>query len=202
MQELRKLADTAEDEGKMGSDIISESNEMMGLIENSSKQIERITVIITDIAEQTNLLSLNAAIEADKAGDYGKGFAVVAEEVGELAERSNEAAKQISELIKRNDDNVFQGKEVINETGEFLEQIIKQVRMMANEVNQLVSSITEQDIGTREIAKGAEEISQKSDKSLELITKLATLIKESNTTISNLSEIADRLESQVSSFRD
>jgi methyl-accepting chemotaxis protein len=74
--------------------------------------------------------------------------------------------------------------------------------MMANEVNQLVSSITEQDIGTREIAKGAEEISQKSDKSLELITKLATLIKESNTTISNLSEIADRLESQVSSFRD
>ncbi len=202
MQELRKLADAAEDEGKIGSEIISESNEMMGMIEDSSKQIERITEIITNIAEQTNLLSLNAAIEADKAGDYGKGFAVVAEEVGELAERSNEAAKQISELIKRNDDNVYEGKEVINATGQFLEQIIEQVRLMTNEVNQLVSSITEQDIGTREVAKGAEEISQKSDKSLELITGLAALIKNSNETISSLGEIADRLDSQVTTYKD
>ncbi len=202
MHELRKLADAAEDEGKLGSDIISESNEMMNMIEDSSKQIERITEIITDIAEQTNLLSLNAAIEADKAGEYGKGFAVVAEEVGELAERSNEAAKQISELIKRNDDNVHQGKEVINATGQFLEQIIEQVRLMTNEVNQLVASITEQDIGTREVAKGAEEISQKSDKSLELVTGLATLIKESNESISSLGEIADRLDSQVTTYKD
>ena len=202
MQELRRIANQAEEEGKIGSDIVIESNQMMEQIEESSSQIEHITMIITDIAEQTNLLSLNAAIEADKAGDYGKGFAVVAEEVGELAERSNQAAQQISDLIRQSDINVKEGKEVINRTGEFLEEMIKQVRMIATEVNDLVNAITEQDIGTREVAKGSEEISHKSDKSLDLITRLVSLIKDSNKAIANLSEIADRLDYQVTYYQD
>lgn len=197
MQELRRIADQAEEEGKIGSEIVEESNQMMQLIEESSQQIEKITMIITDIAEQTNLLSLNAAIEADKAGDFGKGFAVVAEEVGELAERSNQAAEQISSLIKASDDNVKQGKEVINKTGDFLNQMIRQVQLITTEVNDLVNSIAEQDIGTREVAKGAEEISKKADISLELITNLVNIIKESNKSAQKIGETAERLDFQI-----
>ncbi|MBU2512059.1 hypothetical protein KJ966_12030 [bacterium] len=201
MNELRRTANTATDEGEYGSEIIAESNKMMTQIETSSQQIEKITLIITDIAEQTNLLSLNAAIEADKAGDYGKGFAVVAEEVGELAERSNDAAQKISDLIKTNDINVQEGKEVISKTGLMLEEIIGHIRTIANQVNELVIAISEQDIGTREVAKGAEEISSKNDRNLELITQLVGLINESNKSISNISQIADQLDSHVTLYR-
>jgi methyl-accepting chemotaxis protein len=197
MLELRKFADTAEEEGEFASDIVSESDEMMTSIETSSQQIEKITKIITDIAEQTNLLSLNAAIEADKAGDFGMGFAVVAEEVGELAVRSNKAAEQISDLISRSDVNVKDGKTVVGQTGEILEQMVSQVKLIATEVNDLVTSITEQDTSTREVARGAEEISARSDKNLELITSLVELIGESNATISDLSRIADQLDDQA-----
>lgn len=86
---------------------VKESNNQMGIlsgaikdIRSSSDKIESITKSIEDIAFQTNILSLNAAIEAARAGTAGKGFSVVAEEVRKLAAKSAQAAKETEELIK------------------------------------------------------------------------------------------------------
>ena len=67
----------------------------------SASKIREVTGLITEIAEETNLLSLNASIEAARAGDAGRGFAVVASQIQKLADQSSSSAKQIEEIIDR-----------------------------------------------------------------------------------------------------
>lgn len=66
------------------------------------KDIAAVAEVIDDIAGQTNMLSLNASIEAARAGDNGRTFAVVAQEIRKLADRSHRSAQEISEMIKEN----------------------------------------------------------------------------------------------------
>ncbi|HDX9580760.1 TPA: methyl-accepting chemotaxis protein, partial [Bacillus pseudomycoides] len=78
---------------------VTESDAIIQLLDNKSKQIGDILEVIQNIADQTNLLALNAAIEAARAGEHGRGFAIVADEVRKLAEQSSASSNEIGKLI-------------------------------------------------------------------------------------------------------
>jgi len=103
----------------------------MAAIQDDSRKIENILHLITEIANQTNLLSLNAAIEAAKAGEHGKGFAVVADEVRKLAERSAMAVKEIDTLMHASVQSIQTGTDRVHSIGKLLEGIQGSIRASA-----------------------------------------------------------------------
>jgi len=122
-------------------------------LKNSSNEIAKIIRVIDDIAFQTNILSLNAAVEAARAGDAGKGFAVVAEEVRNLAQRSAQAAKDTAVIIESNISLSDNGVDIAKHVQESVESIEEQ----AKKVSELLDEIS---VATNEQAQGVEQINK------------------------------------------
>ncbi len=141
-----------------GAGSVNATVEGMRAIAESSDQISEIISVITEIAEQTNLLSLNAAIEAARAGIHGKGFAVVADEVGKLAQRSSEAAKEITQLIKDSTSRVAEGSKLTDDSQLALEKIAEGGKVNMDAIEEISKTTENLALGTREVHKMVEEL--------------------------------------------
>ncbi|MDF2804147.1 MAG: chemotaxis protein [Anaerocolumna sp.] len=107
-------------------------------IAKHSDKISQVIQVIEEIAEQTNLLSLNAAIEASRAGNAGKGFAVVAREIGKLAMESREAVSSTSKLINSTVFAIKEGVALADETAADFEKIVT----ISSETNRVMNKMT------------------------------------------------------------
>lgn len=176
------------------------SNEMLALmdamqtIDEKSKEIIKVVKTIEDIASQTNILSLNAAIEAARAGMGGKGFAIVAEEVRMLAGQSAEAARSTAYLIGETVAAVETGSHISDMTNQALQEVVAS----AKNVSDAVASIFEAADGQ---ACAVGQISQE----LECISNVAQsnsdAVKDSAEVSEKMSDQAAMLKTQVSKFQ-
>jgi len=157
-QTANRLASSARDAARKGSERMAEMVSAMEEIHDSSRQIIKIINTIDDIAFQTNLLALNAAVEAARAGRHGKGFAVVAEEVRNLAGRSAKAARETAEIIDSSNSRVEKGTEIAHQTSEVLKEIVEGATKVADLVGEIALASNEQAQGVSQVSQGLSQI--------------------------------------------
>ncbi|MBF0237516.1 MAG: HAMP domain-containing protein [SAR324 cluster bacterium] len=183
-----------------GEIAVTHTVEAMKQIEESSGKIEAIVAVITDITNQTNLLSLNAAIEAAKAGEMGKGFAVVADEIRHLAERSAGATQEIFDLITESTERVNNGTELVENTGRALKDILNSVQKASGLIDTIADSISkhrEEIIHVEDTLKILDNISQNTVTSA---GRLSHTTQELDHTTNYLENVATRLHSIIEQF--
>ncbi len=222
MQQVAAMSDQTADFANSGQSDLSQMESAMGHMENASKSISgkleainekaanitSVVTTITKVADQTNLLSLNAAIEAEKAGEYGRGFTVVAREIRRLADQTAVATLDIDQMVQEMQSAVSAG---VMEMDAFIAEVQRSAENVGKISNQL-TRIIEQVKALSPSFEGVNESMQfQSESAQQINTSMVNLseemqqtvesLKESFMAIEQLNDAARGLQDEVSRFK-
>ena len=207
----RKVADSvrrSEEVGKAGRKAVTDTVEVLGIAkERSDKVAENIVALaektqaigeiiatVSEIAEQTNLLSLNAAIEASRAGEHGRGFTVVASEVKALAEQSKKATGQVRNILEsiqkaistavysteQGIHSMVTATEAAGQAGETISRLSEIIAEAATVSTQIMNSATQQATGMDHVGSAMGSINQIATQNMSATAQTEHAVRELN----------------------
>lgn len=186
---------------------VSVSNKL-GVLSDKAGNITQVITTITKVADQTNLLSLNAAIEAEKAGEAGRGFAVIATEIRRLADQTAVATYDIEQMVKEMQSAVAAGVMSMDKFSEQVRRGIQEVQQVGGQLSHIIEQaqtlaprfeiVNE---GMQAQAVGAEQISHALNQLTEASQQTVQSLQQSSDAIGGLNQVATGLRAAVSRFR-
>lgn len=218
LQAVKSLNDKAVETKSVSEQIVKDINSL----DNDMKEIQNFTKVIAGISEQTNLLSLNAAIEAARAGATGHGFAVVADEVKKLADQSKDASVMINTIISRiqkksaitvdaaNRSSLIIGKqtEAVYETDKSFKTILSSMEAISKMIHEVEDSLKVVLNSKTVVMDTMEKVSVVSEESAATSEEVSASAQEQSASaeiLSNLAEelnsLAEELEKSISLFK-
>jgi methyl-accepting chemotaxis protein WspA len=182
-------------------------NTRLAVLSEKAGNINTVVTTIAKVADQTNLLSLNAAIEAEKAGEYGRGFAVVATEIRRLADQTAVATSDIEQMVRemqsavsagvmgmdKFSEEVRRGVEVVGQVSAQLSQIIGQVQTLTPNFETVNEGMQSQSLGAQQISDALAQLGEAAQQTVESL-------RQSNLAIEQLNEATAGLQSGISKF--
>lgn len=202
--------------------IIGEVQEQTNRTNESVKKIQAATTFINSVAEDTGLLSLNASIEAARAGDSGRGFAVVAEQIKNLSEQSNESSKEIeatAEVLRADSEKAVQAmqqmqeiiasqSESMQETQQVVAEVIEEIASSMKSIAQIKESSGRLEGARNEVLQAVEHLSEISAENLDSTKStyeqteiVADTFKQVYNSADELKTIADKLVKSIEYFK-
>ncbi len=183
-----KISDAVEKDVVKGSEQMKAMSHAMEEMKAMSGKITGIVKDIEDIAFQTNILSLNAAVEAARAGDAGRGFSVVANEIRRLSEKTTEASKTTSALIGETIAMMNQNSEMAQTTSKELMEVVVSAKDAANRMDSISQSSSEQATAIVQLRQ-----------SIELISEI---VQENSATAEESAASSEELTGQMQMLKD
>jgi methyl-accepting chemotaxis protein WspA len=179
-------------------------NAKLAVLNEKASNINQVVTTITKVADQTNLLSLNAAIEAEKAGEHGRGFAVVASEIRRLADQTAVATYDIEQIVKEIQSAISAGVMGMDKFSEEVRHGIQDVDLVGGQLSQiidqvqaLVPRVEAVNEGMQAQATGAEQISEALFQLTEAAQQTAESLQQSASAIDDLNQVSGNLRSSV-----
>jgi len=199
--------DTVEGINKIGTQMESIAESIIKLSEQS-RAIAEIIASVNDLAEQTNLLSVNASIEAAKAGEQGKGFAVVAQEIKNLADQSKQSTTQVRTILNDIQNAISgavmsteQGNKAVDstiiqsgQTATAIETLSKTIEEAAQAAIQIAASSQQQSVGMDQTVRAMENIKLAS-------TQNAATTKQLESASHILNDMGQKLKQLIDQFK-
>lgn len=189
-------------------DATSDIAAKLNVINEKTDNIGKVVGTITNISTQTNLLSLNAAIEAEKAGEYGRGFSVVAREISRLADRSAAATSDIKDMVEEMQFAVNSGvmemdkfREKVRNSGETVGEITEKVAGVINLVSLLAPRFEELTYGVESQHKRADKIQLVMTQLTETADQSRNALEEFNKATGRLNGVAQELREEITQFK-
>ncbi|OJW25892.1 MAG: chemotaxis protein [Planctomycetales bacterium 71-10] len=195
----RTMRQLAESTGSIGS--------KLSVISERAANINMVVTTITKVADQTNLLSINAAIEAEKAGEYGLGFLVVAREIRRLADQTAVATLDIERMVKEMQYSVSAGVMEMDKFSEQVRAVVSEVQQIGGRLGDIIAGVQGLDERFDQVTEGMRVQSQGADQIREAMLRLSEVagqttasIREFNSATDHLREAVGGLKEEVSRF--
>jgi Methyl-accepting chemotaxis protein len=198
IETMKQLNDTTQ--------LLSQNNQnvfsLMNALKDKSNDIVKIIDTMKAISEQTNLLSLNAAIEASRAGESGRSFAIVATEIGKLAEQSNTSAVHIASIItqlQQDTDNAVQAVSELNTVSVEQDALVQKTGLAFQDISNNITEVSSKINNTHEKISA---ITLSNEKIVDAITKLSATSEETMSTTQEAAAITQEHIQQLQAVKN
>lgn len=165
----------------------------LSVLSEKAGAITSVITTITKVADQTNLLSLNASIEAEKAGEHGKSFAVIAREIRRLADQTANATLDIEQMVSEMMSAVSEGVMGVDKFSEEIRRGVNQVSTASEQLSQIINQVQQQTTHYENVNKGMQAQSLGAEQINESIMQLSDAAQETTNSIRQFHTAIDQL---------